>query len=87
MLRLYFKTDGTNLRTSINQENYDIVAYVLEYKFTKKEREIIRDIIVPDKSIPQNIINLGNIYGIDEETGWDLLNKVTETIAEKRGLI
>ena len=86
MLRLYFKTDGKDLWTEINEMNYNIAKDVVE-NLPLEQQEMLADIILPDNPIPFNVGRLVRYYGVDEEVGWELLNDVTEKIAKKRGLI
>lgn len=86
MMRLYFKTDGVDLNTDINDLNYKIAKEVIE-NLPIRQQEMLADIILPDHPIPFNVSRLVRSYGIDEDEGWALLNYVSEQIAMKRGLI
>ena len=85
-MRLYYKTDGKNLRTDINKLNYDIAKNVIE-SYTEFEQAILTDILLPDRPIEKNVEIVSIEYNISEDDVWDLLNNVTNKIAKKRGLI
>lgn len=85
-MRLYYKTDGKDLRTDINKLNYDIVKNVIE-SYTEFEQAILTDILLPDRPIQKNVEIVSTEYDLPEEEVWDLLNKVTDKIAKERGLI
>ena len=86
MMRLYYKTDGENLRTDINKLNYDIAKNVIE-SYTEFEQAILTDILLPDRPIQKNVEIVSIEYDLPEDEVWDLLNKVTDKIAKERGLI
>lgn len=86
MMRLYYKTDGKNLRTDINKLNYDIAKRVIE-SFPTYEQAILTDILLPDRPIQKNVKIVSIEYTLPEDEVWDLLNKVTDKIAKERGLI
>ncbi len=86
MMRLYYKTDGENLRTDINKLNYDIAKKVIE-SFSTDEQAILTDILLPDRPIQKNVEIVSTEYDLPEDEVWDLLNKVTDKIAKERGLI
>jgi len=86
MMRLYYKTDGKDLRTDINKLNYDIAKNVIE-SYTEFEQAILTDILLPDRPIQKNVEIVSIEYGLSEDEVWDLLNEVTDKIAKERGLI
>lgn len=86
MMRLYYKTDGKDLRTDINKLNYDIAKRVIE-SFPTYEQAILTDILLPDRPIHKNVEIVSIEYNITEDDVWQLLNTVTDKIAEERGLI
>jgi len=86
MMRLYYKTDGKDLRTDINKLNYDIAKNVIE-SYTEFEQAILTDILLPDRPIQKNVEIVSIEYNISEDDVWDLLNNVTNKIAKERGLI
>lgn len=86
MMRLYYKTDGKNLRTDINKLNYDIAKRVIE-SFPTYEQAILTDILLPDRPIQKNVKIVSIEYDLPEDEVWDLLNRVTDKIAKERGLI
>lgn len=86
MMRLYYKTDGKNLRTDINKLNYDIAKNVIE-SYTEFEQAILTDILLPDRPIHKNVENVSIEHNISEDALWNLLNEVTDKIAKERGLI
>ena len=86
MMRLYYKTDGKNLRTDINKLNYDIAKNVIE-SYTEFEQAILTDILLPDRPIQKNVETVSMEYNISEDALWNLLNNVTNKIAKERGLI
>jgi hypothetical protein len=86
MMRLYYKTDGKNLRTDINKLNYDIAKRIIE-SFPTYEQAILTDILLPDRPIKKNVEIVSIEYALPEEEVWDLLNNVTNKIAKERGLI
>lgn len=86
MMRLYYKTDGKDLRTDINKLNYDIAKNVIE-SYTEFEQAILTDILLPDRPIQKNVEIVSIEYVLPEEEVWDLLNNVTNKIAKERGLI
>ena len=86
MMRLYYKTDGKDLRTDVNRLNYNISKNVIE-SYTEFEQAILTDILLPDKPIHKNVENVSIEYNILEDAVWDLLNEVTNKIAKERGLI
>ena len=86
MMRLYYKTDGKDLRTDINKLNYDIAKRVIE-SFSVYEQAILTDILLPDRPIHKNVEIVSIEYNILEDAVWDLLNEVTDKIAKERGLI
>jgi len=86
MMRLYYKTDGKDLRTDINKLNYDIAKNVIE-SYTEFEQAILTDILLPDGPIQKNVEITSIEYGLSEDEVWDLLNEVTDKIAKERGLI
>ena len=86
MMRLYYKTDGKDLRTDINKLNYDIAKRVIE-SFSVYEQAILTDILLPDRPIHKNVEIVSIEYNITEDDVWQLLNTVTDKIAEERGLI
>lgn len=85
-MRLYYKTDGKNLRTDINKLNYDIAKRVIE-SFPTYEQAILTDILLPDRPIQKNVKIVSIEYDLPEDEVWDLLNRVTDKIAKERGLI
>ena len=46
MMRLYYKTDGKDLRTDVNRLNYNISKNVIE-SYTEFEQAILTDILLP----------------------------------------
>ena len=86
MMRLYYKTDGKDLRTDINKLNYDIAKRVIE-SFSTYEQAILTDILLPDRPIQKNVEIVSIEYDLPEDEVWDLLNEVTDKIAKERGLI
>lgn len=84
MLRLYFKTDGEDLRTEIDQLNYNVVKLVIEKK-PENIKELIKHIILGEGNIPENINNME--YFMDKELIWDIFRNITNEIATIRGLI
>ena len=86
MMRLYYKTDGKDLRTDINKLNYDIAKNVIE-SYPEFEQAILTDILLPDRPIQKNVEIVSIEYDLPEDEVWDLLNKVTDKIAKERGLI
>lgn len=86
MMRLYYKTDGKDLRTNINKLNYDIAKNVIE-SYTEFEQAILTDILLPDRPIQKNVEIVSIEYVLPEDEVWDLLNNVTNKIAKERGLI
>lgn len=86
MMRLYYKTDGKDLRTDINKLNYDIAKNVIE-SYTEFEQAILTDILLPDRPIEKNVEIVSIEYDLPEDEVWDLLNNVTNKIAKERGLI
>ena len=86
MMRLYYKTDGKDLRTDINKLNYDIAKNVIE-SYTEFEQAILTDILLPDRPIQKNVETVSMEYNISEDALWNLLNNVTNKIAKERGLI
>ncbi len=86
MMRLYYKTDGKDLRTDVNELNYDIAKNVIE-SYTEFEQAILTDILLPDRPIQKNVEIVSIEYGLSEDEVWDLLNEVTDKIAKERGLI
>ena len=86
MMRLYYKTDGKDLRTDVNRLNYNISKNVIE-SYTEFEQAILTDILLPDRPIHKNVENVSIEYNILEDAVWDLLNEVTDKIAKERGLI
>lgn len=86
MMRLYYKTDGKDLRTDINKLNYDIAKRVIE-SFSVYEQAILTDILLPDRPIQKNVEIVSIEYALPEDEVWDLLNNVTNKIAKERGLI
>ena len=85
-MRLYYKTDGKDLRTDVNRLNYNISKNVIE-SYTEFEQAILTDILLPDRPIHKNVENVSIEYNILEDAVWDLLNEVTDKIAKERGLI
>ncbi len=85
-MRLYYKTDGKDLRTDINKLNYDIAKNVIE-SYTEFEQAILTDILLPDRPIQKNVEIVSIEYGLPEDKVWELLNNVTNKIAKERGLI
>ena len=67
MMRLYYKTDGTDLRTDINKLNYDIAKRVIE-SFPMYEQAILTDILLPDRPIHKNVENVSIEYNIAWQT-------------------
>jgi len=86
MMRLYYKTDGKDLRTDINKLNYDIAKNVIE-RYSEFEQAILTDILLPDRPIQKNVEIVSIEYDLPEDEVWDLLNNVTNKIAKERGLI
>lgn len=86
MMRLYYKTDGKDLRTDINKLNYDIAKNVIE-SYTEFEQAILTDILLPDRPIQKNVEIVSIEYDLPEDEVWNLLNNVTNKIAKERGLI
>ena len=86
MMRLYYKTDGKDLKTDINKLNYDIAKNVIE-SYTEFEQAILTDILLPDRPIQKNVEIVSIEYDLPEDEVWDLLNRVTDKIAKERGLI
>ena len=86
MMRLYYKTDGKDLRTDINKLNYDIAKNVIE-SYSEFEQAILTDILLPDRPIQKNVEIVSIEYDLPEDEVWDLLNNVTNKIAKERGLI
>lgn len=86
MMRLYYKTDGKDLRTDINKLNYNIAKRVIE-SFPAYEQAILTDILLPDRPIHKNVEIVSIEYVLPEDEVWDLLNNVTNKIAKERGLI
>ena len=85
-MRLYYKTDGKDLKTDINKLNYDIAKNVIE-SYSEFEQAILTDILLPDRPIQKNVEIVSIEYVLPEEEVWDLLNEVTDKIAKERGLI
>lgn len=85
-MRLYYKTDGKDLRTDVNKLNYDIAKNVIE-SYTEFEQAILTDVLLPDRPIQKNVEIVSIEYDLPEDEIWDLLNNVTDKIAKERGLI
>ena len=86
MMRLYYKTDGKDLRTDIDKLNYYIAKTVIE-SFSVYEQAILTDILLPDRPIQKNVEIVSIEYVLPEDEVWDFLNNVTNKIAKERGLI
>ena len=86
MMRLYYKTDGKDLRTDVNKLNYNIAKNVIE-SYTEFEQAILTDVLLPDRPIQKNVEIVSIEYDLPEDEIWDLLNNVTDKIAKERGLI
>ncbi len=86
MMRLYYKTDGRDLRTDIDKLNYYIAKTVIE-SFSVYEQAILTDILLPDRPIQKNVEIVSIEYVLPEDEVWDFLNNVTNKIAKERGLI
>ena len=86
MMRLYYKTDGKDLRTDIDKLNYYIAKTVIE-SFSVYEQAILTDILLPDRPIQKNVEIVSIEYVLPEDEVCDFLNNVTNKIAKERGLI
>ena len=92
MLRFYARTvrSGDVMRlifkSEIDELNWLSVIKVL-YKLPERDKNIIIEVFGRGDTLADNIYEVSKELGINQDTIWSLVSKVTKKIAKERGLI
>ena len=92
MLRFYARTvrSGDVMRlifkSEIDELNWLSVIKVL-YKLPERDKDIIIEVFGRGDTLADNIYEVSKELGVNQDTIWSLVSKVTKKIAKERGLI
>jgi len=84
--RYYKRENEVKFKKEVDSKNWEAVKRVLD-NLPEKDRNVIIDIYSRKDTLSDNVYEVSKEFGIDQDSIWVIVNKITRKIAKERELI